>query len=89
MLTLTLRERSEGRDYKMSEEKEITEVSNKKRTYFELLFLRKNEKGVMEALCYDVDISLDSRLDIKQVNRFIKEHLEYYESGVIRKVKLR
>ena len=53
---------------------------------FELLFMRLNKKEIIEALCYNVDISLNSRADLKYVNKFINKHLEFYSEGYIRKV---
>jgi len=53
---------------------------------FELLFLRKNKKGVIKALCYEVEINSNSRSDIKYCNKFIIEHLKHHTMGQIRKI---
>ena len=58
----------------------------KKELKFELIFFRTNKRGVIEAEAYDVDIGLNSRFDLKYVNKFITGHLKFYETGEIRKV---
>lgn len=54
----------------------------------ELLFMRMNKKGVIEAIAYNVDINLNSRLDMKYINKFITKHLQFYKKACIRKVIL-
>lgn len=51
---------------------------------FELFFMKFNEKGVIEAISYNIDMDLNSKKDLKYTNKFIMKHLEFYKTGAIR-----